>query len=473
MKAYLFHSLICACILSLFAGCAVGPGYEVTETDTQLGFETRSGNLDIASVQWWQQFDDPVLQSLLESALENNLQLDVARHRWAKSLLMVNQMGASRKPRVDLDVSLMTQERSENGMFPVVEGFPGFPDRTETLAHGGLQLAWELDLYGRIGAQVEVAEQGALMAELGLKDGWRLILSETGRNYLQYVTYAEQITFLETQIESGQKILSMDERRLEFGAVPQSKVDADRVLVKRLQSALPGLQHQREAALIRLSVLTTLDVENLRVRLAQAHVTGENGNPLSDVTIDTDHLLTRPDLRLARASLDQSLARHKIAVSNLYPCIVLLGGLGLESIESGELLSAASRFWNLGPAVSLPVFNGGQLRSQVEVELEEVKVRVSEFRAVYLNAVAEVQMALHQYQTAFNSMEVYEELLDSLEQQYETVKIQNQAGLVSYSELLQAEMELITAKSEWIQKKAAIRIGLINLCQAVGGSWGD
>jgi len=468
-------------LLALFAGCAVGPGYQTPEVDTELGFTPRTGTVDLASVSWWKQFEDPVLTWLITDTLEHNLQLEAARHRWAKSLAMLDQAEGARSVKVDLETSLMRQERSENGMFPVMEGMPGFPGRTETLAHGGLQLAWEADLFGRTDAQVEVAEQGTLMSALGVQDGWRLVLSETGRNYLLFRTYAAQVVFLDQQITSASELLAMDDRRLSLGVVPKAKVDAHRVLLKRLQSRLPALKHQQEGALIRLSVLTTLDLETLRNRMqALSSLDADESNEilrrrdtLGNVSIDTDHLLSRPDLRIARARLDQSIARHKLAVSNLYPRIVLVGGLGLESIDSGELLTAASRFWSLGPALSLPVFHGGQLRAQVEVELEEVKTRVVEFRAAYLNAIAEVQTALHQYLMSQESASAHGELLNALQQQYATVKIQNQAGVVSHSEVLQAEMELISAQIEGIEKQAATHLSLINLCQAVGGSWGE
>jgi len=459
-------------LTGIMAGCAVGPGYKAHEISPELGVELHEGNLDVASVKWWNQFEDPVLTHLIAFTKEHNPQLDAARHRWAQSILMAEQAGAKRKPGLDANLSVSRQERSENGMFPVVDDFPGFPDRTETLAHGGLQLSWEIDLFGRLSGQAAVAEKGALMASVKLEDTWRLLLSEVGRRYFRYMGLREQLHYLHQQIDFAQEILSMDEKRLKLGVVPQSRVDADRVMLARLEVMVPDIEFAMQGNLIQLSVMTTMEAEQLRVLFAEASMPETDvATQMSGVRVDTRYLLDRPDIRIARVRFEQGLDQRKVAVSNLYPRLVLFGGVGFESIRSGDLLQAASRFWNLGPAMTVPLFHAGQLRRQVAIEDEELMVRLSDFKSVYLKAVGEVQVSLNELQAAMKTDRAQLTLLDSLEDQYHSVKIQNEVGLVSDSELMQAEMALISAKADAIGKRTAIRLAMVNLCQAVGGSW--
>ena len=467
----LLGAVVLACVM---AGCAVGPGYEAPDFSNELGVELHEGNLDISSVQWWTQFADETLVQLICYSREHNPQLEAAEHRWAQSLLVAEQAGALRKPGLDATLSVTRQERSENGMFPVVDGLAGFPDRTETLAHGGLQLSWEVDLFGRLAGQVDVAEKGALMAAVSIEDTWRLLLSEVGRRYFQYMGLRAQLGFLEQQIAYSQEILAMDEKRLTLGAVPRSRVDADRVMLARLEALMPDLEHAMQLNLIQMSVLSTMDMEPLRELLAlnKGKVTDTTlGDRFEGLSVDSQYLLDRPDVRIARLRFEQGLSQRKIAVGNLYPRLVLLGGLGLESIHSGELLDASSRFWNLGPAMTIPLFHAGQLKRQVDIENEEMMARLSEFEMVFRKAVGEVQVALSQLQSAMKAARSQGALVKSLEDQYRTVTVQYDNGLVADSERLQAEMELISAKADAIAKDANIRVSLVDLCQSVGGTW--
>jgi len=451
----------------------VGPGYEVEAPETQIGVAIHPGNMDMASLKWWERFQQPVLNELIRTAQAQNPRLEAARKRWTESLLMAKQAAGGRMPRLDLSASAVRQERSKNGLVPVIKGNPAFPDRTETLINGGLQLSWELDLFGRITSQVDVAEQGAVMAGLGVEDGWRLIFSEIGRNFEQYHILQNQIRLLDEQIAIAESMLAMDDRRHELGAVPIARVDSDRVYLKRLEAGKPQIEHMRELAVIRLSVLSSMDLELLRKKLSSAQNLEYLAVPFENAEIDTRNLLNRPDVRIARARVDQSLARYQVAVTQLYPRIVLVAGLGLESIESADLFQAASRFWKLGPSLTLPLLNGGQLRSQVKIQAEEVDAVMADFRAVFETAVAEAQGSLDAYDTALRSFNAQNELVESLQRQLKTSECELEAGIISESELMRTRMEWVSTKSELLQNAGSVRIALINLCQAVGGGWSE
>ena len=471
MKNYLVKSLLFFVPAILFVGCAVGPHYETADINTELGFTPRTGDLDLSTLSWWEQFDDSALTDLIRVALENNQSLVAAQARWAESLAMVKQASGAKQPRLDASVSVARQGRSENGLVPVIEGSSDFPGRTETLVSGGLQLSWEVDLFGRINSQTEAVKKGALVAQLGIEDGRRLVLAATGRNYLQYVAYTRQVELLQRQIEQLSGIIEIDRYRYQVGSVPKSTVDADQIQLQQLKSRLPDLKVARESALLRLSVLTTLDAEQLRNRIDTEESTDFSTAPFEGTTIDSDHLLNRPDLRMARARLDQSIAQRHVAVANLYPRFTLVGGLGQESIDTGNLLDAASRFWKLGPSLTLPILNGGQLRSEVEVQQEEVKARLAEFRGSYLNALAESQNALNRYVQSFENLSAVQQQVEATKEQDRAMENRYETGVISKDQLYASHLGVVSMQSEWINSKVRNAVALIDLCEAVGGSW--
>jgi outer membrane protein, multidrug efflux system len=471
MKNHLVKTLLFVASITLLASCAVGPRHEIPEADTELGFVPRKGDLDLSTLNWWEQFGDPTLNDLIKTALQNNQDLAAARSRWAKSLAMVKQAGGAKQPRLDASTSVIRQERSENGLVPVIAGNPAFPGRTETLFSGGLQLSWEMDLFGRIDSQTEAVEKGALVAELGIADGQRLVLAATGRNYLQYIAYTRQIELIQEQIGQLSKILEIDQYRHQIGTVPKDTVDADKVQLQKITAGLPELQAARESVLLCLAVLTALDAEEIRARFDASTPTDFATTPFEGASIDSDHLLNRPDLRIARTRLDQSIAQHHVAVANLYPRFTLIGALGQESIDAGDLLDAASRFWKLGPSFTLPILNGGQLRAEVEVQQEEVRVRLAEFKGAYFNALAESQNALNRYIQSFRNLEALRQQVQATEARKRTMEARFTTGVVSRDQLYASQIAVAGVQSEWITSKVRNAIALIDLCEAVGGAW--
>lgn len=447
------------------AGCAaVGPDYRAPEMTTPVAeMPSAIEGKDISSEEaavWWKAFHDPVMTELINQALSSNrtMRAAVASVREARARLRISEAGLL--PTLDASGSYTRFRNSDNG------SAPGHGDTYRA----GFDVAWELDVFGRQRRSVEAA-QAALDAEYAsLEDVWVTLAAETALTYVELQTVRRKLDVAATNLLVQSQTLELVKSRAQSGISDELALEQSRYNMEQTRATIPSLQSSEEAALNALAVLVGVMPGELDERLSASAPIPEI-EPRTLLGIPSDLLRRRPDVRMAERQLAAQSARIGVAEADLYPTFRLIGSVGLDSLESGDFFQGGSRFYSVGPGVSWPIFRGGSIRANIEVQNALQEQALANYEQTVLSAVAELRSALAAYGREYARRDA---LLRAQASAAEAVDIaQNQFinGISDFNSVLDAQRSLLSFGDQVANSDGLITSNLIRVYKALGGGW--
>ncbi len=450
--------------LAVFGGCAVGPNYKrpAIETPGTYRFASGEGTNSLGDLPWWQVFKDPVLQDLIQTAITNNYDLKqaVARVEQARQQAVVAR--APLFPQIGYGGGI---GRGRNALVNTPSPLNG---ATESSAQIGLNLAWEIDFWGRIRRLSEAARAQYLATEDARRAVTITLVSDVATAYFQLLDLDQEIEIerAATNAYAGTYRI-FNERRINGVA---SKLETDRAAAALANAAavVPQLEFQRAATEDQLSILLgrspgSIDRNSLagQPRLA----------PEIPAGLPSDLLRRRPDVLGAEQSLIAANADIGANLANFFPQIGLTTFLGKVSPELSSFTAGSANMWNVGGTLAGPVFQGGQLRAQYRA----AKARFDEAKAAYqqsvLTALQEVSDSLIARQKLAEALVYDEQAVASLTSSVQLATERYLNGKSSYFEVLQAQQELYPSQRAQVQTQVSELISVVQLYKALGGGW--
>jgi len=382
-------------VTGLLVGCTVGPSYrrpEVPVPATWRQAEQPGVSLGVATVtDWWQTFQDPVLDRLVQRAVAANLDLKVATARVREARALRGITAADRVATVTASGTAARVRESEH----VTPRPPGF-DVEHDFFQVGLDASWELDFWGRVRRAVEAADAAVEAAEEARHDVLVILLAEVARN-LTEVRAAQQRLFIARQnIHTQQESVELTRVRFEAGLGTEVDVAQARTLLATTQAQVPGLEAARDAAIHRVGVLLGQAPGTLVDELRQA-ARIPTGPPAVPVGLPSELLRRRADVRRAERELAAATARIGVATADLFPRFALTGTLGVAATDAADVFTGASRFWSLGPQVVWPLFAGGRIKANIRVQEARQEAALARYEQAVLAALEDTETALVQY----------------------------------------------------------------------------
>lgn len=497
------------------AGCVSGPDYARPETklptawDAALAGGVLSGDADVA--RWWEQMNDPQLNELIAQATSGSpdVRLAEARLREARAARGVTETGLWPTASVSGGYNLEgSPEQSTPAGSPVSGGLsvgpgglsrnvtvrgrnltinrsvsaagattgvtytPGSesPDRTQDLFVAGFDAGWELDLFGSTQRAIEAADAEIAAAQERLRSVSVSLAAEVGLNYIDLRSAQNRLHITRQNIDAQNQSVRLTKARYDAGL--NSELDTVRAsaLLSGTESQVPLLETAIQTAAHRLSVLTGQAPGVLRAQLEVdgAIPTAPTAIP---VGLPSELLLRRPDIRAAERELAAATARIGVAVADLYPKFRLTGGISGKDGDLGSLLSSSSRAWSLGPSVSWPVFDGGRIRANIQVQNARQEQAIAVYEQSILLALEEVENGL----VSFAKEQLRREsLAAAVESNRKAVRIANERyvqGLEDFLSVLNAQQQLFESEDRLVQSQSLVLTNLIALYKALGGGW--
>jgi NodT family efflux transporter outer membrane factor (OMF) lipoprotein len=483
-------------LLLASTACTVGPDYQRPKIElpadwagaaktpegvpTTQASQTVQAAADVA--RWWMTLDDPVLDSLVERAIESNLDLQraAARIRQARASIGVSQAGLF--PTADLGGSYRHSvsgpgdaDRSGRTVTlpdgtPVTTGVGGRPESRSDLWRAGLDAAWELDVFGGIRRDVEASRADEQFAVEDWRDVLVTLVSEVALNYADLRQFQRQIDIAVKNLDAQVHTAEVTRRKFTGGEVSRLDVANAEAQVASTRSVIPSLRTSERQAIYNLSVLLGREPTALVNELS-------HGGPIPDVPkqipigLPSDLLRRRPDVRRAEAAAHAATARVGVAVADLFPRFSLTGSLGLQGDRINSLGDARNYFWSLGPSVSWPLFDAGRIRSNINVRTATQEEALLSYRSTILVALQDVENALVAYT---NEQERRQSLIESVQQNRQAVdlslKLYSQ-GNEEFLNVLNAQRSLLAAEGALADSDRTIVANLIALYKALGGGW--
>ena len=461
---------------ALLVACMVGPRYAPPEPATTVpgaypGAATDGAALGAGASRddWWQEFHDPQLDRLVEAALTGSPDLLAAEGRVAQARALAEAAGAHLYPQVNVDGRVGNDKLSLNGENLAL--IPFTPPRTAFTDYRiGFDASWEIDLFGYTRRQAQAALARAGSAEESRNDARVVLAAEVARNYLSYTVAVERLA-----VAGRNEAAYADTARLvglQHAAGVASDLELNRAQADELasNSVSPALYADRQAALFRLATLTGLAVEAVQPMLSarQPPALDEAAIP---VGLPADLLRRRPDVRRAERDLAAATADAGAAVAAQFPRLSLVGSVGLDSVHPGELAQAASRYWNVGPQLSVPVFSAGLLRHEARAAEAARQAAIASYRSVVLNALADAETALVRYTTDVRRAQAVRAAAGRLRGALDLTRLRYKAGEATLLEVMDAERAVYGLEDQLATLDGLVATDYVALQKALGGGW--
>jgi len=414
--------------------------------------------------EWWSTFNDSQLDGLVKRAVQNNLDLQLATARIAEARAARGVSRSGLSPSVGAGVSATRNRQrviAPGGELREVE-FNNF--------EGQFDASWEIDVFGRIRSGVKAATADTVAAEESRRAVLVSLLGEVGRSYADLRGLQLRLAIAEKNIRTQQETLEVTQARSKAGLATDLDVERALAQLESTRSGVPNLQSRIQAEIHRLSVLLGQDPGALVDELS-ASAPVPVTPPDVPVGLRTELLERRPDLRESEAEIVAATARVGEAKAEYFPRIILSGTAGRQASQLHDLTLGAGNFFSAGPAISVPIFTGGRIRSNIRVQDARLQQSVIRYRSAVLSALEETENALVNYS---NEQSRRERLENAVRANEEAVTLSNdryRAGLTDFLSVLDAQRELYANEDLLAQSRTTQTLGLIALYKALGGGW--
>jgi NodT family efflux transporter outer membrane factor (OMF) lipoprotein len=459
----------------------VGPNYQVPETELASQYseteETAGSEVDLK--EWWMQFDDPVLNEMIEEAIGNNYDLKIAAERIAQVRAQYQLASDNLWPEINLNGTTIRQRISQNifnnAFNRTSSNFTNVPTAlrgppVQDLFIIGFDASWELDLFGRLRRLKESAYDELEASWENFRNVYISLLAEVATNYANYRSFQQRIENIEEQIDVEQEELSLSSARYRAGLRAEIEPLQRMSQVDGLRALLPPLETEVKQSLYSIAVLLGRQPEQIPENWAQPQPIPQARGKIP-LGLPSDLLRRRPDIRLAERKLASATALIGAAIAELFPTFSLTGSFGFESIHSNNWFTKGSQFWSLGPDVSWPVIDFGRIRDKIDYQNAVQREALYFYEQTILKALEEVEDALAAYTQEERRLEALASQTLDLKQSRDLTLSLYQAGLVSLSDLLAAEREILTAEQTLISSTQTLSVDLMAVYKSLGGEW--
>jgi len=422
--------------------------------------------------RWWTTFHDPILDSLVTRALEGNLDLKIAAARIREARAARRIAASAALPQVDVEGAYSRAKRSD--AVPPFKSAPGgnspFGPREQNAFEAGFDAGWEIDVFGGVRRDKEAALAQLQAAEEVRRDVLITLLADVARNYAELRGTQQQLQILEETLRSERDTLELANARLEAGLGTELDTARAEGLLAVNAAQRPALERFAKQAVYRLGVLLGKDPGALASELETPGAI-PFAPPEIPLTLPSELLSRRPDLRRAERDLAAATARIGVAKADLFPRFLIMGSLGRRSEDVADLSSGISQFWNLLPVVRWPIFSGGRIRANIRVQDARHEQALRQYEKAVLTALEEVENALSSHTRELRRQESLRASVAANRRALELAMERYTSGLESFLSVLDAERSVYAAEDQLVQSERNAVVSLIAVYKSLGGGW--
>jgi NodT family efflux transporter outer membrane factor (OMF) lipoprotein len=462
-------------LLSLaLQACAVGPNYVRPETKL-LPFHNKVAALAIPAAtpmldRWWTGFNDPLLVTVIQRALDQNLDLAAALGRVQQARAAARGASAELLPSLDIGASASATHQSLRAAQPALLGtLPGFQRNIEDYSVGP-SASWEIDLFGgvRRGAAAARADAVATQAD---QIGVRVtVAADAADAYLQVRGYQARLGVAQDQVSTDEHLLRLVNDRYKAGAATGREIAQADALSRQARASIPPLRIGLEMQLNRLDVLMGVQPGTYAAELSVVRDVPAIP-PIPSEAGPTEMLRRRPDIIAAERRLAASNERIGVAISDYYPKISLSGALGLDSMGTSNLFTKGAFQAVGGGLLRWRLFDFGK----VDAEVGQARGANAEALAIYRQAVFRAAEDVENALTAFSQTQLrvndIQGEVTALTKARDLSEQAYRAGSIPLTDVLDADTRLLTARDQLDTERAGIARSAVAVFRALGGGW--
>lgn len=456
------RALVVVAFSLLLLSCAMGPDYERPKIDMEDRFRMADGPPDapsLANLAWWDLMRDEQLQQLIRVALAKNKDMQRAVATIEEFQARTVLAKSDYFPGVSVGAS-MPAARKANFLFP------GFASPFNYYLLGNL--AWEIDLWGRVRRTSEAARADLLSKEENRRALTIQLVSAVGEAYFNLLQFDTQLDIAKRTLQSWEESVRIAQARLREGL--SSRLDLDQFEAERANAAARIAELERQMVQAENHVSVLMGRKPFAIPRGKA-LTDQPMPPEVPPGLPSELLQRRPDLLAAEQQLAAATARIGAAKAERFPKITLTGLLGVAHPELSLLFTDASSFGVLGAALAGPVLNAQVLGFQQEAVEAQSRQVVAQYQQSVLTAFREVEDALVAVRTARTQNEAQRQQVTALQSALKLAELRYKGGLANYLDVLVARRSLFEAELGMTATHRLHLVSVVQLYKALGGGW--
>lgn len=459
----------------LATGCAVGPDYLPPTVAVPKQWSEPGGRLGESATtyaSWWQDFNDPELDRLIDEAIVSNPDLQLAEARIREARTLRTEAIAAGLPSVSARTNASRRRNAstlgQSGANAASGGFsvgPGIIDIFQL----GFDAQWEIDIFGGVRRALEAADATVEAEEENRRDVLVTLLAEVARNYIDIRNAQQLILVNRKNVEVQQSTLDLAKARRAGGLGSELEVAQALAQVSSTEAQLPELDTTQKQSVHALSVLLGREPGALLSRFQNPEAIPKAG-PAAPADLPSELLQRRPDIRRAERELAAANAQIGVATAELYPKVNLAAFLGLQNIKITDF-TPVGKSWSMASTLTMPIFNWGKLQANIKAKKAIYEQIFQSYRTTVLGAFKEVEDALIAFH---NQQQRRQALAKNVEASQLAVDLSNERylkGLTPFLDVLVAQKTLYQAQINLLQSEAETSVQWVALYKALGGGW--
>lgn len=442
----------------LLAGCAVGPDFKEPIVETPGSYRLATMPVDTEEdLKWWEIFGDPVLYTLVMTALENNRDLKIAVSRIEQARAALGFTRADQYPGLNI------QGGANAGNFIG----SARSDTTDTTFYIAAPLSWEIDLWGKFRRATESAKAELIASEYGLRSVQLSLVSDVATTYYVLLDFHQRLAISKNTLQSRLKSLDIIQQRFDRGIIPELDLNQAQIQKEIAAAAIPLYQRSIAQTENALSILLGQLPEHIKTGIELNRQTIPPDIPTG---LPSTLLQRRPDLLEIMYLLKAQTELVGVAEALRFPALSLTGVLGVASSELGGLRTSGG-FWSVSAGLLGPIYEFGKNIRRVDIEKALTKQVLLQYENTVLNAFREVEDALV-------GIDTYKRQIAAVGNQLKAAKNANMLsnerydkGFSSYLEVLDTERSLFNVQLQYSELKQSYLNAYVSLYKALGGGW--
>ena len=464
------HALVAlaAVLAAALTGCMVGPNYKRPSVDVPSAYREEPAAdaarpapapESLGDEEWWTVFQDQELQKLIHTAIDENYDLRIAATRVLEAQAQLGIARADQFPTVSAGADINTTRNPKTPVFPSYQLNAGQLD---------LSAAWELDFWGKYRRATEAARANVLASEWGRRAVISTLVANVADAYFELRALDLELEISQQTLSSRQDSLKLTQALEQNGSVSLVDVRQGEQLVYTASAIIPSLERQIQQQENLISVLLGRNPGPIARGLK---LEDEPHPPTVPAGLPSRLLEQRPDIQQSEQQMIAANAEIGVARAAYFPDISLTALGGFQSDSLARLFSGPAGLWNVGPALTQPIFTAGKIRSNVKLAKATEEQAALTYRQTIQQAFRDVSDALIAYQKDREYREQQELLTASAQDATRLAEVRYQSGVASYLEVLTNDTNYFSAELNLAQARLSELTDLVHLYNALGGGW--
>ena len=475
---------LCAlAVASFVSGCTVGPNYHIPSTTMPSAYSAASTQpastaQAVEISRWWQTFNDPELNALIEHAVAANFDLEIALTRLQEARTLEVAIEGPSLPVAGLSAAAgrgSGTNSTKGRISPPLNAASNTTGLKEITQIAGFDAGWELDLFGHYRREIEAAGDDT-QAAAEVRNGVLIaVVADVARAYMDDRTYQMRVAIIQDNIRIERQTVDLVQERFNRGLTNEFDLTLAKRQLSSLESQLAPLQEQVAIAQRRLAVLIGDFPDNLPSQTSQPALLPQLPQLPQRIEpgLPVDLLRRRPDIRQAERELAASTARIGAAEADLFPRVGITAGAGLQGQGLGRHPQESSFIWSAGPSAYWPLLDFGTLDALIDIQDLRTHEQLLNYKRTVLSAVEEVENAISGYDAEQNRLANLSDALVASKRAVTLASERYDRGLTDFLNVLDAERQLYELQDQYAVAQETVVLQFISLYKGLGGGWED